>query len=176
MRIFYAVDPDEHMKELIWSRAARIGDHLMAGRAIDVFNLHVTVEYIGEADNGRMQEYIRILDKAAADVRPFEIRLKEISSFKQGPSHLIYLKAEHNSGLEKIRNVIIRELIFPFTLYIPHITLFRDALLKDGFTMEKISDKVGFEAISFPVSSVSLMESRRINGKLVYITLYERKI
>jgi RNA 2',3'-cyclic 3'-phosphodiesterase len=176
MRIFYAVDPDEQIKELISSKTAGIADVLKAGRAIDVFNIHVTVEYVGEADSDKADRYIKILDGAVRDAKPSEIKLREIAGFKRDGSSLIYLKAEHDKELEKIRDAIVRGLCFPNAKYLPHVTLYRDAVFKDGYSIEKISDMMGPEKIVFPMRSISLMESRRINGKLVYITLYDRKI
>jgi 2'-5' RNA ligase len=176
MRIFYAVDPPEHIKERILAKTAGISDYLSTGRAIDVFNIHVTVEYIGEVCKEKVKDYIKVLDKAAADARPSAIRLKGISSFFRGGSHLIFLKAWHENGLECVRNGIINELGLPAGPYLPHITLYRNALLKDGYTIKKISDIIGPEEINIPVCGISLMESRTINGKLVYINLYEHKI
>jgi RNA 2',3'-cyclic 3'-phosphodiesterase len=176
MRIFFAVDPDEQIKEQISFKTAGIADVLKAGRAIDVFNLHVTVEYVGDADSDKINGYIKILDGAVRDAKSSEIRLRQISSFRRDGCSLIYLKAEHDTELEKIRDAIVRDLYFPYAKYLPHMTLFRDAVFKDGYSIEKISDMIGPAGIVFQMQSISLMESRRINGKLVYITLYERKI
>jgi RNA 2',3'-cyclic 3'-phosphodiesterase len=176
MRIFYAVVPEENIKEQILAKTAFIADCLKTGRAIDIFNIHVTLEFIGETNVCDLQKYIDVLDDAAKDAGPSVIRLKEISSFFRGGCHLIFMKAFHEIELERIRDGIISRLDLLQSKYMPHVSLFRDALLKDGFDMKKISDMAGPKEIAIPAAGISLMESRRINGKLVYITLYERKL
>lgn len=70
--------------------------------------------------------------------------------------------------LEKIG---IEKEVKPFN---PHITLAREATLKEDFIILKQNTKVENREIS--VENISLFESTRINGKLTYIPLYVCKI
>lgn len=56
----------------------------------------------------------------------------------------------------------------------PHITLVREAILKEDFIILKQNTRLENREIC--VENISLMESTRINGKLAYIPLYVCKI
>ena len=58
MRIFYAIDLDQKTKIKIGEAAKRISKYLLAGRMINIYNYHITVEFIGEVDIGKVEKYI----------------------------------------------------------------------------------------------------------------------
>jgi len=172
MRVFYAVNIDDRAKALIKKTASRLNGYLLAGRAIDLYNYHITIQYIGETSNDRLAYYTSVLDKAAAGMKSSIVSFDKVSSFRRGKSHLIFLEGKYEPGLESVRKNVIDELGLEFRTFLPHITLFRDAVPKTGYTMEKIADELKFGGLECPVENISLMESRTINGRLVYVALY----
>lgn len=176
MKIFYAIDLDEKTKHEIKNHAKYISNHLKAGRMIDPFNYHMTLEYIGDINNRRLDEYIDVLKRAAFHINQSDLIFKNISSFVKDKKELIYLKAEDNKEVNRLKNGISRDLGIQRKQFIPHITLFRDAIFKEGFSTDAISDIIEFKEIKCRVNYVVLMESKLINGKIVYIILYDHKL
>lgn len=174
MRIFYAIDFDEKTKREIRHVAKDISNILKAGRMIDPFNYHVTLEYIGEIENGKLDRYIIVLQRALINSKRADLVFKSISSFIKDKKQLIYLKVEDNSEVERARVDILRELKIKEKPFSPHITLFRDAIFKEGLSIDAISDIIGFKEIKYRVNEISIMESKKINGKIVYIDLYDQ--
>lgn len=176
MRIFYAIDFDEKTKREISYIAKYVADYLKAGRMIDPFNYHITLKYIGEIDEGVLGEYIKVLREAALYNVRKELILRSISSFTKDKRHLIYLKAENNNEVERIRADILKATGSKERSYLPHVTLFRDVIFKEGFSIDTISDIIDFKEIKYIVNEISLMESKTINGKIVYIILYDQSV
>ncbi|GEM_PF-3597280 len=172
MRIFYALEIDGASKAYISGKAAAVRSCLKAGRPIDIFNLHVTIIYVGEIAEAELPFYIDVLEKAVEGIGPSTLSFGDISSFRRKGGHLIYLKGNSTNEVDKIRGRIIGSLGLEQTPFLSHVTLFRDAVLKEGFEIADLSDISGFNGLRIPADSVSLMESKRINGRLVYVSLH----
>lgn len=176
MRIFYAIDIDENTKNEIRKKTEQIGSLITTGRIIDPFNYHITLEYVGEVDKRELDYYCGILKEAAGDTPSSNIAFSGISSFRRDRAHLIFLKGEAQKEAEVIRQRIISFFSGEKKPFLPHITICRDALLKKGVDIDDIAYKIGYEPITVKADNISLMESSLINGKLVYITLYNIKL
>ena len=175
MKIFYAIDPDEKIKRQIKYYAEKLSKYLKAGRMIDPFNYHITLEYVGNIDDVRSVAYIEVLKRAAADIEQSEIVLKGVSSFVKKKRELIYLNVDGNEEISKLKKNISIDLGSKEKSFLPHITLYRDAVFKDGFSIESISDIIEHKEIRFIAKDAVLMESTLINGKIVYMILYDQK-
>jgi RNA 2',3'-cyclic 3'-phosphodiesterase len=172
MRIFYALELDSASKAYINDKVAVIRSCLKAGRPIDIFNLHVTIVYVGEIDDSKLPFYVDVLEKAVEGIRPSAISFDDICSFRRKGGHLIFLRGNSTDEVEKIRGRIINSLGLEQTPFLSHVTLCRDAVLKEGCEVGDLSGISGFDGIRISADSISLMESKRINGRLVYISLH----
>lgn len=176
MRIFYAVSIDEKTKQEIRKKTADIGRLIRAGRMIEPFNYHITIEYVGEVEKNKIDHYHDILKDAVKEASSSDIVFSKISSFIRNKAHLIFLQAERQKEVEGIRERIASLIPGERRPFLPHITICRDAIFEKGFDINEIADKIGYEPIIVKADNISLMESSLINGKLVYITLFNMRL
>ena len=135
-------------------------------------NLHLTLEFIGEAD----QEKVRLLKKAMLEIapkhNPFRLRLNKTGAFYQkakaqviwaGLSQSFNLKLLQTNLHQQIKNKGIELQERPFH---PHITLI--SRIKTAPCSYPL-----LHQSAFIVDTICLFESKRINGKLYYLVIHQ---
>ena len=170
MRLFIGVSFDDKTKELIYNQELILKKHLVSGHITDINNIHLTIIFIGETDNTK--EIIDSIEKI--DVSKFDIFLKGIKYFNRGNQRLYYLDVRKNQKLSFIYDVLFNSLkdigfFIEDRTYKPHVTLGREVVLDEDVYLEPLNKIVR-------VNKISLMESKRINGKLEYVELYAKKL
>ena len=134
------------------------------GSFVDPKNFHLTLAFLGEQKIEKLPAIVEAI-KATTTV-PFTINIEGIGTFGKGiwwaqvaPSDELHaLHAQLQQELAK------RNLPVDFRGFTAHITLARNITGQKGPMIIK--------PFSQRVSSISLMESKRVNGKLVYTELY----
>ena len=132
-------------------------------------NLHLTLVFLGETPPGRVQEIQRVMDSATAE--PFALQFEDIGKFgdtwwvgiRQNPA-LTDLYNHLAQGLKAAEFSIENR---PFKL---HLTLAREVILWPGVSPEKP------EPFTAQVAAIHLTKSERINGKLIYTSIHEKKL
>ncbi|NLG88588.1 MAG: RNA 2',3'-cyclic phosphodiesterase [Clostridiaceae bacterium] len=175
MRIFYAIEFDEKTKELLSREQEKLKTRALKANMTRRENLHLTLRFIGEVNPSYIPVFTNILNTAASKCSPFQLTLTGPGAFIRGNKSIIWWGVEHNAALHQLYNDIeeeIRRNGFPPEQrpYTPHITLAREFTANDGDAKGVINDIKPVNH-SFPVKSISLMESTRIDGKLKYICL-----
>lgn len=138
-------------------------------------NYHVTLSFIGEADD----ETADRADEALAAIRAesFSLELKGAGSFAQGDHpQVLWLGVEKNDALFRLQEKVHRALEaarvpVESRKYIPHVTLARfrhpDALKLGAFLQEHAA----FSAPPFGVEAFSLYQSHQTKNGRVYEVL-----
>ena len=159
IRLFIALGlPDD-----IRDRLAGLAGGLPGARWVEPHNLHLTLRFIGETDEGRMAD----LDAELAEVRapPFELTLDGAGQFGGGRKiHSLWIGAERSEALNhlqaKIESAVVRAGFAPETRkFTPHVTLAR---LKDASPerlMRYLASNGLFRSRGFPVTGFALYES-----------------
>ena len=166
MRLFIAIHFSEEIRQELLDVTASLRAQALSGNFTRPENLHLTLAFIGEADE--TQEIIRVIDAVPAS--PFSLTVSGTGRF----GDTWWVGVGKNPALEKLADGLrdgLQNAGFhvdpkPFK---PHITLGRQVLL-DG------PSKLDAPLREMTVRRVSLMKSERIGGKLTYTEVYGRAL
>lgn len=167
MRLFYAVMLDEKCKRALGSCCRALGPYLERGRFTLSENLHLTLVFLGEANLDAAKSCLHRLQAA-----PFEIAIAGLGRFRQPGRDVLWAGVQPEEGLlraQKNLETLARQAGFPVEdrPYRPHLTLAREVRLAPGTDLSGLDSLLPSRKMQ--VSAVSLMESRRENGRLRYI-------
>ena len=168
MRLFVAVSPPPDVA----AQLAAVQDTLRtqgSGRFTDPENLHMTLVFLGETD--RISDVISALSSLSAV--PFSMEPAALGCF--GDLYWLGMRSSPElSSLQKDLELRLREVGFSLENreFIPHITLARRFMPNEYYDPSHVENAAG--SLRWPVSQVTLMESRQEHGKTVYIPLYEK--
>lgn len=175
MRIFYAIEFDERTKDLLSQEQVKLKAKALKANMTKRENLHLTLRFIGEVNPSFIPVFTDIQHAAASKCPPFKLTLTGPGAFSRGNKSIIWWGVEHSAALHELYKRIeeqVRQNGFPAEQrpYTPHITLAREFIAGEGNTRDVLN---GIKPVkhSFFVSSISLMESTRVDGKLRYIRL-----
>lgn len=180
MRVFYAIEFSDSVKEYIKSVQNVIRENSIKGNFSHEENFHLTLKFIGEVDEKKLSKLKYSLDKVSGQVKPFSIRFDQLGFFNKENKKVVWIGVENeDKGLIQLYNTLetvlhAEDFAKELRGYSPHITLSRETVLKDGF--EKQTAGAVIDPMEINVNRISLMESTRINGKLTYRSIYTREI
>ena len=171
MRVFIAIELEAGLKEQLASISRRLEGFCRGGRFTERDNYHLTLKFIGEADEEQLERLRRSLDSMVEGEEPFRLRLSELGQFPRGGRTILWIGVEESPELKALFNKLERALGMigisseerPFT---PHLTLGRQVVLKGEFKELAAANPPG--SSEFEVKGLSLMESARVEGRLVY--------
>lgn len=176
MRVFYAVEFSNQIKQSIKRVQQSIQKLCLSGNFSHEENFHLTLRFIGEADRKSVEELKVCLHKAAESAEPFALNFSKVGWFDRGEKKIVWIGIKNeDGGLDRLYRSL------EYTLsekgyesmekdYSPHITLSRETIFRENADLEVRKINVYSEAIK--IDRVSLMESTRINGKLTYRPIY----
>lgn len=132
-RLFFALWPDSPVREAL-ERAAAALQPVCGGRPVAPRNLHATLAFLGQVDSGRVPQ----LDRLAGSLphSAFDLRLDHIATFPR--AGVVYAGAR---CVPTALRVLARELADALRaggfrsearVYVPHVTLLRDATTAVG--------------------------------------------
>lgn len=165
MRVFYAVTFHEKTKEKLAEYRDRVADHSIKGRFTNTANLHLTLEFIGDIKPQKLSLLTSFLKELKN--LPKQLSFSHIGSFKRKDKEIIWVGIKENNELmelqKELRNLLIKNgFDIENRKYRPHITIGRQVVRND------FMDKIDEESIEIPIRSIALMESKRVNNKLIY--------
>lgn len=163
MRIFIAIRFTEAFKYSILDAQDGLREYGVRGNYTQPENLHLTLAFIGETE--RVAEIKAAVD--AVKFEPFVIRTGKLGCFN-GRSRVLWLGIEGEDKVKTITQQLRRNLDkcgidYAKGKFSPHITLVRQP--------SEVPLDVEVESESMTVSEISVMNSERINGRLVYTVL-----
>lgn len=167
MRLFYAVMLDENCKTALDACCRALGPYLEKGRFTRPENLHLTLVFLGEADLDGAKSCLHRLQAS-----PFEIAIAGLGRFCQPGGDVLWAGVQPKEGLlraQKNLEALARQAGFPVEdrPYRPHLTLARGVRLIPETNLADLDPLL--PNCGMQVKAVSLMESRRENGRLRYI-------
>lgn len=163
MRIFIAIRFTEAFKSSILDAQDGLKEYGVRGNYTQPENLHLTLAFIGETE--RVEEIKAAVD--AVKFEPFVIRTGKMGCFN-GRSRVVWLGIEGEDKVKAIaqqlrRNLDQRGIDYAKGKFSPHITLVRQP--------SEMPLDIDVESESMTVSEISVMNSERVNGRLVYTAL-----
>jgi len=129
-------------------------------------NIHLTLAFLGECDARQTAAAKAAMDAVRFD--PFDIHIERIGRFRRDGGDIWWAGLRGNRQLSDLQRELTDKLIAAgFSLerreYKPHITLGRE-VVTDAFPCR-------IEPFGETVSSMELMKSERIAGKLTYTAI-----
>lgn len=168
IRLFVALDIPEDLT----ARLAGLRGKVPGARWVPAENMHLTLRFVGEVNEGRGGDIDIELSRIAA--APFEVRLSGVGHFaSRGRVRALWAGVERNAALArlqaKVEGACVRAGLAPEgRRYHPHVTLARCRDTSVGRVERFVADNDAFSAPPFPVSSFVLYSSRLGNGGPVY--------
>lgn len=170
MRVFYGITFYEKTKEDLEKYKELIASDAIKGRFTDKDNFHLTLEFIGDVDSEKIKVLTDILHKLSINIK--KIVTADIGSFERKNKEIVWIGIKKDEELMNLQRELRRLLIetgfdVEDRKYTPHITVGRQIIRKN------LIDSNIFKPIQIEIKSIALMESKRVDGKLVYEPLDE---
>jgi 2'-5' RNA ligase len=163
-RLFVAADlPDQVREHLLSIRPAP----LPGMRLVSRHDLHLTLHFIGEVEDGYIPAILTALEKVQAP--PFPLDLEGVGHFpEQGPARVLWAGVRASPQLTALHQAVGTALAAAIGFlpeerpYHPHVSL---AWLDQAPPQETVEDYLdehaGFRLAAVPISSFSLYSNRR---------------
>jgi len=167
MRLFIAVEIPEEVREEL-ENLVRVLKHKVSNvKWVEKENFHITLRFIGEVQEYKVQTIEDIIDEVSSNFYPFDIGLKGVGNFP----YVIWVGIDKGKDILGDISYSIEGLLikagFPPTdkLFSPHITL--------GRVKKRIENFQGgdFGPLSFQADSITLMQSQLFSSGPVYTPL-----
>ena len=164
MRLFIAVPLPDHMKRALMTVRKDLERQGVSGNWTRNENLHLTLAFLGEVSEQELPVICSAME--AADFAPFRLALNGSGRF----GDLLWIGCGDCPQLEELANSLRGKLEesgirFDPKPFRPHITLLRRGRRLNGAG-------VHVPEAGCSVTRFSLMQSERIDGKLVYTELH----
>jgi 2'-5' RNA ligase len=175
MRVFFALELSDEMKEYIYKKSKLIKKHAKKGRFTDQDNYHLTLKFIGNVEVDELTDLTAAMTSAASKIPSFTINLSTMDYFQKGRSKILYFDVQNN--FDQL-NVLFQTLEKALAkkgygkdqrAFTPHITIGRKVRLTKS--IDELNQLLALDDRAIPVEKISLMESTRINDRLRYIPL-----
>ena len=170
MQLFIAVNFNDDTKKGLLDICELLRSRCERGRYTAPENLHLTLAFLGECDAKQTAVIKAVIDEIIFD--PFVINIERVGRFRRDSGDLWWAGIMRSKPLTKLHGNLTDKLIAAgFRLdkrkFNPHITLGR----------EIITNATPWQIPPFgeTVTSIELMKSERINGKLTYTSIATRE-
>ena len=179
MRLFIAINFDDDVKKHIIKQRETVKKFSRSGNFTNDDNIHLTIRFIGEADEEDIEYICEAMREACSNFRSFKINIGGLGFFPRGDKSIVWTGVEKSKAIEALYMRLERSLGkqgFGRNRQglSPHITLGREVVLRKSY--DSVKEEVGEGKVEFNVESVVLMESVRKGPKLIYRPIYVQKL
>lgn len=164
MRLFIAIHFTKQIEQLLFQAIQQLKQQSLSGNYTRPENLHLTLSFIGETSETAVLK--EILQDTASAIIPFPLMIKGYGHF----GSLWWIGIQNNPALiqyvSNLRGALLKKGFAVDTkAFKPHITIARQLQPRAHVSLQ-------LPPAEMMVNRVSLMQSQRINGKLIYTELY----
>jgi RNA 2',3'-cyclic 3'-phosphodiesterase len=169
MRLFFAITFPESLKDSLAHVATQLQGQLHSGNWTRRDNYHLTLVFLGNMSPGQLASAKEVLHQQI--FAPFSISCSGLGRFQKGNRDIWWMGLKPSVSLARLHHSLFAVLWDSgFALedrpYQPHLTLAREVSTpKDFHPVPELDRSKG---LVIPVTSLSLMESVRVDGQLVY--------
>jgi len=170
MRLFIAINFGSDAKDCLLALRDELSSHSIRGNFSLPDNLHLTLAFLGECDGSETTAAKTAMDSVA--YTPLSILIERVGRFKRNGGDIWWAGVRESRPLLALQaNLTDKLIVASFELdqrkYNPHITLGREVITNvDPWEIEPFGEAV---------SSIELMKSERIGGKLTYTAIYSKR-
>lgn len=175
MRLFIAINFDRPNKDIFADIQQSLRPHTVSANLVSRENLHLTLSFLGE-------KYAPDAAMAALDLVSFPsfgFTSSQMGLFRRDDGDIYWLGIKNNPELSQLERMIYLNLgkcgiELPRQQFRPHLTIARKVIIKPEFDRNKFNAAI--PEINQQVAKISLMNSQRLDGKLVYTEVYCRQL
>ena len=170
MRLFLAINFNDMTKAKLLALRDDLCMRSKRGNFSLPENLHLTLVFLGECDMKQTSAIKAAMNEVS--FKPFDLTVERIGRFKRGGGDVWWAGVRENKTLSSLQSDLTDKLttagfILDKRKYSPHITLGREVITDiSPWQIEPFTETL---------SSVDLMKSQRLGGKLTYTAIYERR-
>jgi 2'-5' RNA ligase len=175
MRLFTAITFNEEIKSSLCGTINVLKSISAKGTFTERDNLHLTLNFIGETS--RLEEVQAAMKHAVKinHTNSFTVNLDGFGRFKRREGDIYWVGVQEEKSLWSLQKELVKRLMEEdFTLeerdFKPHLTLGRRVITSDKFDLAFMETSI--PTMSMEVNKISLMNSERIHGKLVYTEIF----
>ncbi len=177
MRLFIAIECPDPVKRHVGDVSRAVHGCARSGTFARIDNLHVTLVFLGEVDEGRLPAITKVMNRVNVPV--FDIEIGTLGRFKGNPGDIHWLEIKSGQALFRLVNQLRNQLVKtgfdidrrPFK---PHLTLGRRIVIADQKTYDDLANTI--RPVSFQATHIVLMESTRVDGRLTYLPLHQSRL
>lgn len=167
-RVFCAIELPHEVRRRAAEHAALLRERTNEVRASwpRAENLHLTLKFLGEIEQGRVEELSHAAERAVQNTRPFNLNIEGAGAFPpRGVPRVIWLGIKDSSGgLARLQSNLEDECAnigFPREErpFHPHLTLARIRASQGARDLARLHRETGFEAMEFTVTELVVMRS-----------------
>ena len=171
MRLFIAINFPEEIKAAFAKIRDNLEDAAFRGNFSFDENLHLTLVFLGECDDRQVKDVKAVLNDTIFS--KLTLMLDKAGYFKRDGGDTWWVGLKENKPLSDLQADLSERLrqkgfILENRKYSPHITIGREVRLPAGFVKPEVPQ------VKFNITSIELMKSERINGKLTYTPIYSK--
>ncbi len=193
MRLFVAVNFNDEIKDSLCRAIDALRGASFKGSFSRRENLHLTLVFLGEVRPNDVMEITKCID--LIDCEPFTLRVGGIGRFARHGGDICWAGVKPDKNLKELQKMISEGLenagfSFDRREYHPHLTLGREVLIKQSSRQSEELRKADAAAkwyedpqnqrlvpdMAMEVKKVSLMQSERIGGRMVYSEIYVKNL
>jgi len=174
-RLFISVNCDDKVKKQLLSVQDKIKSQSVKGNFSLPENLHLTLVFIGETPEDKIQLISSVIEQALNPVvAPFTLTFSTVGCYTHSKKELWWIGTDRDDTRLNNLNTIRRRIAdglsskgvnFDNRPFNPHITLGREIKHASPIIIPK-------QEIMYPVNRISLMKSERVSGKLTYTEIW----
>ncbi|MCK8058037.1 MULTISPECIES: RNA 2',3'-cyclic phosphodiesterase [unclassified Fusibacter] len=171
MRVFFALTITQACKYKLHDACRKTTKDCKRGKFTSCDNLHLTLAFIGDVTDDEVERLSVLLDEF--DVCKPDLVAASFGQFHKKNKKILWIGVEENQTLLRLQgelNFRLKQAGFRVEAmpYVPHITFARGVVLDEDVSMRH------FSPIEVTISSVALMESVRVDERLVYRVVKEK--
>ncbi len=184
MRLFYALNFNQTLKDEIYGIIQSLEGQALKGNFTRRENLHLTLAFLGETAKERLPLAVEAMENISSP--GFALQMKGLGSFKRPGGDIYWLGIAASPGLLNLQRELKIKLLkagFPLEKgdFKPHLTLGREVIFPPAFNLEKLTESLAGtlgnnKKLEAYFNGFSLMQSQRIAGKLVYGEIYFKSL
>ena len=171
-RIFVSIEPPEKIKQELSLLRSEFPS--LPAKWTDKEKIHLTLSFLGQVKEKSIPMILKKLKEILEKEAPFLLKITRLSYIpeKTTAKNLVCLKI---TTINNVNKEIVKDR--GSNDFLPHITLARiNSWNFRKLETDEVPDLNRDLNISFPVDSVSLMESKNIRGKSVYQLIEKIKL
>ena len=179
MRVFIAIEFEDDIKNQISDLQNKVQSECKKGFMTDKENLNLTMRFLGDVNGDELEYVAEAMDESVRRMKTFKLDFDRLGYFDRVEECILWLGIKSNSELSRLYMSLSKALEKQGfkrdrSKFSPHITLGRE--LKFYTNKNAVISKSNCEISSLIVKNISLMESKRENGKLIYKRIYTSKL